>query len=85
LVKDPTQRCVRMDLLGSLLDGSFSRPTAQQLLQSPFFKGPIRKNHLVSTILSQYIDPRLIIFPGIDVLCVENLPPLVSRQERSKC
>jgi len=27
------------------------RPTAHQLLQSPFFKGPIKKNCLVSTIL----------------------------------
>ncbi|KAK0198543.1 kinase-like domain-containing protein [Armillaria mellea] len=44
------------------------RPTAEQLLQTQFFKGAKKPTYLIATILSN-------IFP-------ENLPPLAHRQER---
>ncbi|SJL05867.1 uncharacterized protein ARMOST_09202 [Armillaria ostoyae] len=45
------------------------RPTAEQLLQTQFFKGAKKPSYLIATILSKFI-------------ALENLPPLAHRQER---
>ncbi|KJA26120.1 hypothetical protein HYPSUDRAFT_52816 [Hypholoma sublateritium FD-334 SS-4] len=58
------------------------RPTAEELLQTPFFKAAKKKSYLINTILSKKYrlfsqvasDPRASL--------VEELPPLTQRQER---
>lgn len=56
------------------------RPTAEQLLQTPFFRGAKKKSYLINTILSKSESLKCDESPlnGLK----EDLPPLTRRQER---
>ena len=92
LVKDPSQRLRSRPLfpifnLCLLMVTDFQRPTAEQLLQTPFFKSSKKKSYLVGAILSTYsyiptTAPSLDIRLNGIVMPTEDLPPLTHRQER---
>ena len=59
-------------------------PTAEELLQTPFFKAAKKKSYLINTILSKKIPlilPPAASDPRVSFL-IEELPPLAQRQER---
>ena len=81
LVKDPASRRVSVPSAGFHPEDRIIRPTAKQLLQSPFFKNVKKKSYLVSTLLSEWYDKHS--RARLDIY-TEGLPPLVDRQERRK-
>lgn len=56
------------------------RPTAEQLLQTPFFRGAKKKSYLINTILSK--SELLKCYESPLIVLKEDLPPLTRRQER---
>ena len=63
------------------------RPTAAELLASPFFRTVKKESYLVGTVLSEGLLPLLEIrfrLPIINQPSLEELPPLTQRQERRK-
>ena len=60
-----------------------SRPTAAQLLATPFFKSAKKKSYLVDKILGSY-SSRHVILLVILTSFTAGLPPLSDRQEKRK-
>lgn len=82
LVKDPAKRYVVLSFLGTKSKTLYS-PTAEELLQTPFFKAAKKKSYLINTILSKKILPVLpLAASDPDASLLEELPPLTQRQER---
>jgi len=60
------------------------RPTAAELLASPFFRTAKKKSYLVGTVLSEDFQSPAIAYRLLINLISEALPPLVQRQELRK-